>query len=422
MSFRSGRDGSGWQSEGFASGTPLPGLLSSIPGLTFVSDFTLYSGIDADLSEGNAAGIFTSARSATAPASYYDATGKVIISTTSDIPLFDQGYYDATGFHAKPMGYHAWRSSQNTMKYSGVFDNGVWTKTSSTAVADGIGVDGNSAYLLTATSDGGLIKQQRTGLTNSVYTASVYIKRKTGTGVITMRAGSADGDTDVTASVSSAYWTRVSAFRTPATTSPFFEVKLATSGDAVWISCAQTEPLPYMSPYIPTTDAELTRAGDVLKYENAGNSTAAEETIFIKFTPGITFANDGVERTLCSTDTKKRNILKITSGTALRGYANNTDNTAAVASGTVNNLGNTSYVVAMVVKHSSPYVSLYSNGVLDDTYSGGDWTDPAWGTYAYVGSTNAGTNQVNGNIASIVRYNRALNSTEFAYVSSLLAN
>jgi hypothetical protein len=76
------------------------------------------------------------------------------------------------------------------------------------------------------------------------------------------------------------------------------------------------------------------------------------------------------------------------------------------------------------MKHSSPYIELYMNGTSQATYTSGDWTNPTWGTYFWMGSNNntTGDSQLDGTIKRIVKYSRALTEPEVSSVTTILQN
>lgn len=422
---------------GIHNNTALVQEMLKYPGLTFVEDFSTGT-IDADFSAGSPTGTFKSTRSATAPATYIDANGVIQVSTTSDVPLYDYGYYDATGFHATPMGYHAYRASTNLSEdsyTSGTLET-YWAKAEGT---DGTATIESSTERTNPYLGGQVIKFKgtitndrmysaighRPSLTSgNVYTYSVMMR---GSGKVALRF-TITGGTDFASSeiTLTDTWCRYSAtFTANATGVVAHGIKLLSNNSVTcYATNFQIEALPYATPFIPTTTAALTRAGDVLKYENAGNSTANEETIIVQFTPGSTFANDGLARRMHSSETKNRRIGKDTTVTGTSFMPNFTDNIAVVKTTTTQNLVNTSYVVAGVFKHSSPYIEVYTNGSSQGTYTDGDWTNPAWGTYFGVGANivaGANDSQLNGNIRRVIKFNRALSVDENLAIAQYLA-
>jgi hypothetical protein len=197
------------------------------------------------------------------------------------------------------------------------------------------------------------------------------------------------------------------------------------SGENFWLEVkdVQIEKGVVPTSFIPTTTAEVTRPAETLKYFNLGNSTKDKESIFISFTPrGTGFANDGVLRRLHGTDTKSRIIRGSLGGNVLDFYPNGTDSTSCMtttsgASGTLNSL--TKYATTM--KHSSPYVSAYLNGLASGTpETADDFVNPAWGTYFFIGSQFNGTESFQGDISKVAKFSRALSASEVAAVDRFL--
>ena len=80
----------------------------------------------------------------------------------------------------------------------------------------------------------------------------------------------------------------------------------------------------------------------------------------------------------------------------------------------------TSVIIACVAKHSSPYASMYVNGVLNASYTSGDFVNPLFGQYFYIGLNSFDVNrQMNGNIRRWAKWNRALSATEISEITAL---
>jgi hypothetical protein len=146
----------------------------------------------------------------------------------------------------------AWYLTQsvNQLLYSTVFDNAVWAGSNLTLTAGQTDPDaGTLAYTATATAGNATLLQEltlRDGELNRVF--SIYLKRKTGTGQISITA---DGTTykDITISGS---WVRYDTSLTGAGTVSA-GLKLATSGDEVYIAFAQYEDGIFTTDYSQTS-------------------------------------------------------------------------------------------------------------------------------------------------------------------------
>ena len=120
------------------------------------------------------------------------------------------------------------------------FSNAAWTKTNVTAAKDAVGLDGsaNSCSTLTATSNGGKVTQSVT-LSSALRCFYVYMKRKTGTGAVSLTADDGSTSTDITSQINSSTFTLVKISQTLA--NPVFGVIFATSGDEVIVDCASID-------------------------------------------------------------------------------------------------------------------------------------------------------------------------------------
>ncbi len=424
--------GMGFMGGGGRNTNDILGWLKNTSGLTFFKDYARsQDSADADYSVGSATATFVSARGASAPAVYFDAAGAITITTTANEPRFTQGYYDETGFHSCPgfwieTGGGTSGLGVNRALQSRAFTNASWTKTNITAsdAEDGLPILATASSLTATAADGTLTQAYVDGVAG-MYTASIFIKRKTGTGTISLRANTADSYVDVTALVDAdpTRWIRVQATSSSAT-NPTFDLKITTSGDAVYVYGAQLEKFPYATSFIPNTATATTRPHEILSYVISGNRTLAAESCFAKFRPlGKNFANDNVQRTVFTTQTKERTLRKSNTSTVMRMVPNNTDNSSVTATGALPHVAGTSYVSAGVCRHVGtiwPYVEIYDDGVFDAQYTSGDWTNPAWGTNFYVG--NNGTSlELNGIIEAVAFYNTALEYPDVNHISYILS-
>lgn len=403
--------------------------VNNLGGVLFFKNFS--SGrsetLDADFSVGSATATFTATRTGegNSPGTYVDANGVIQLQTATDnTPRYQGGYYDSTGFHAGNVGLMVEGAMTNRATYSGTPENAAWTKTNITADNDDAGSsspDGvATANSLTASAGNGSFTQAYTDASAGVYTASLWIKRKTGTGVVNLRANTGDAYTAITTSVTSG-WTRVSV-SSSSLTNPTFDLQLVTSGDAVYVYGMQLEKNPYMTSYIPNATTALARGAEVLKYLIAGNRRADEESIYVKFVPSFTGTTKGnFTNNVMGTDTKTRIISDGWAGDFVV-YPNNNDS-ATCKNGAITSICsiNTSVLVTGVIKHSSPYIKLYKDG--SDTskdQTANDFTNPAWGTYMYIATSNGGTNQLNGIIQSVLIVGRANTAGEVLTNTNLL--
>jgi hypothetical protein len=137
---------------------------------------------------------------------------------------------------------------------------------------DDIAPDGsNHASTFKSTSANGQFQKVKTGSSGTEYTVSAYVKRKTGTGKVYLRAVE-NTNTEVTIYD---YWTRVSLTVTSTSTSIRYGIALETSGDEVYVWGFQVEVGSYPTSLIPNTSTgEITRLVD-----NAQIASGAEDII-----------------------------------------------------------------------------------------------------------------------------------------------
>lgn len=457
--FRGTRAGSGWSSQGFANGKDIASLLRPIQGLTFVKLFKSNSGTKADFAIGSPVGTFTRTSSASAPATVVKGNGIIDIVTTSDLVRNLGSYYDTNG-NTIQQGLMVEASGTNLLTRTDgtAASGGVWTGWTILGSATGTITKSNTAIPeLTSIVGAKSQRIQYTGIvtdTNkllylestqtlaasvapgNIVTISLWMRSLTGnTGTLVRPAidWRDNTGTEISLTYSSnllssltTSWKKFTVTGTaPALTDRVsFPIVIDNidNGDAVdfEVYAPQLEINPYATSWIPTTTAALTRGAEVLKYETTGNRTAAAETIFIKFAPESVFASDGIQRYLTTSDTKERQINKNASSTKLNSYSNATDNAAVTGVSTTIPAANTSYMSTSVIQHASPYVQSYINGISEGTYTVGDFTSNAWGTYWYVGSALSSASQLNGIIQCVVIFSRALSASEILYVSNLL--
>jgi len=172
-------------------------------------------------------------------------------------------------------------SRTNVVLYSRDLTNAAWVKTNCTAALSQTGIDGAaaSASLLTATADAATCLQSIT-LASSSRFQTAYLKRITGSGTVSMTTDGGATWTDITASLSTTAWTRVS-IPVQTLANPSVGFKLATSGDAIAVDGVQNEIGSYTS-IIATTSAAVARSADVLTMPlNTAWFNTAAGTLFV---------------------------------------------------------------------------------------------------------------------------------------------
>ena len=188
-------------------------------------------------------------------------------------------------------GYLVEAIRTNLVKQSEVFKT-TWTASNITIADDSVvsPAGTTTADTLTASADNATILQAITG-TAVPYTFSVYLKRLTGTGIVSI---SADGTNFTTCTINASTWTRCSDTRTLTAASYNVTIKLGTNTDAVYVWGAQAELGSFASSYIPTTTLTVQRNTDVLTYPESGNVGLGNTSIYIEYTPEADSTKTGV--------------------------------------------------------------------------------------------------------------------------------
>jgi len=205
----------------------------------------------------------------------------LIESVASGVPRLD--YFTSGGTAGCPALLVEASGSNLALRSEEFNVSGTWIPTNASVSGNTtIAPDGTTtADTLTATSNGGQIQQVYVGVSGTTYTVSFYIKRRTGTGTVNIRAVE-NVNTPVTVTSN---WTRVSFSATATSTSVRVGVSLATSGDEVDLWGAQLETGSIATSYIPTTTAPITRNADVITLSGAvsGCIGQTEGTIYTEF-------------------------------------------------------------------------------------------------------------------------------------------
>src|SRR3990167_290346 len=152
----------------------------------------------------------------------------------------------------------------NTLLHSRDLTQASWTTLLGTVARTSVGLDGvsNSATRITATAINCTVLQIQTNLASAARTASIYLKRVTGTGDVQLTTDGV-GYTTVTLTTSFQRFNIEAAAATGLT----FGIRMVTSGDAIDADCAQTEvALATRGPssFITTTTTGSTRNRDAV--------------------------------------------------------------------------------------------------------------------------------------------------------------
>lgn len=159
------------------------------------------------------------------------------------------------------LGFLSEDAATNNALYARDFTQADWVKSNLTAALDAAGADGgaSSASTLTATSNNGTALQAVT-LSADDYTYSVFVKRKTGAGVIEITDDGGSNYTEITDLINTTDFTRVQITRSQA--NPDVGFRIGASGDEIIVDFAQLEPGIFATSPIATTTVAVTRAID----------------------------------------------------------------------------------------------------------------------------------------------------------------
>jgi len=201
---------------------------------------------------------------------------------------FETDWQGAPIAAANLLGFRREVAATNNLLHSRDLSNAAWsTKTNVTAAKTATGLDGiaNTATTLTSTAADAIILQPIT-LASAARCASAYVKRRTGTGTISLTQDGGSTWTDITSLINGSTWSRVQITSTLANPSVGF--KIGTSGDAIDVDCVQNEAGAVATSPIVTTTAAVTRNADSLTYQTAGNIDLATGTMFCElFSPAM---------------------------------------------------------------------------------------------------------------------------------------
>ena len=345
----------------------------------------------------------------------FNAAG-LLVNYAATLPVFDYG----------PMGGGACRgiNIQNTtsmpLLWNRDLTNAAWTKTDVTAAKDAVGLDGsaNSCSTLTATAIGGKVTQAVT-LASSLKCFYFYIKRKTGTGTVSLTMDDGVASTDITSQINSSTFTL--AYMSQTLANPVVGIIFGTSGDEVIVDCGAIDisngNIP-SSPYISTT-AAVSRVRDDIIVSGTNFSdwyNQSEGTFVVDFY--LDYASGAAT-------VNRRELLEIDDTTAnerLSIFAANTSISnhihAQVIDGGVTqaSIDSTAFATASILQRAGlAYklndVQLAWNGSVSSVDTGVTIPTP---TRIVIGGRVGLSDQLNGVIATVRYWNRRLTSSELA--------
>jgi hypothetical protein len=322
----------------------------------------------------------------------------------ANLPRFD--YNPVT---LAPKGLLIEEARTNLAQQSSDYTTGYWSKTSvslTTGIDDPAG--GTSATTLTATSAFGTLQQAVVGgVSGTTYSASFWIRRRTGTGQISLRCGDL---TLIPITVTSS-WVRYTVTAVASTATVRLAVVLTTSGDAVDVWGAQIEAGAFATSYIPTLASQVTRNADVVSMTGTNFSDwyNASEGTFVARAASLT------------TSAATRSLFDVRSATTIRmslanfgtaaSFAVVDTTTQASLEGTTAVTENTFFQIAGGYKANDFGCAANGGAAVTDT-SG---TVPA-ANIAWIGGVN-GTSVRNGWVSNIWYYPQKLTSAEISAFS-----
>ena len=279
-----------------------------------------------------------------------------------------------------------------------------WTALNATLVKDQVGIDGvtNSASSMTATLGNGSALQTITeAATASAF--SLFIKRITGTGTVTIQQGATTSE--ISASLNSSTYTRVSLQGT--VLNPAIGIVLGTSGDKIAVDMVQFENGPFASSPIPTTTVAVTRNADLLTYPSAGNANTSAITIYAEVAYPIAPGN-GQQTAVAVNDGSNNNRVELSGSTGA-------STRLFVASGGVTQASiipgpalaaNT--ITKMATAVTTNYANVFYSGTAATAVTTG--TVPTSFTTIYIGNKQASGAEAFGTIRNVRIYPTALSA------------
>jgi hypothetical protein len=290
-----------------------------------------------------------------------------------------------------------------------VLTNGTLTTDSHTA-PDG----SNEASTFEATSANGQFQKVKIGSSGVEYTVSAYVKRKTGTGTVYLRAVE---NTNTAVTVTDE-WTRVSLTVTSTSVNIRYGMALATSGDEIYVWGFQVEAGSYATSLIPNTSIGLvTRTQDsCLNGGTTGEFNDSEGVLFIE---SQALANDLSFRFISICDGTTDNRVLISYNTV----SNQIRADVVVSGSTQASMNTSSYTITdnhkIAIKYKTNDFALWVDGTEVSTDTPGN-TFPN-GTLSEINFDNGNlgaTYYYEGKLKQLIYFNEALSDSELQTLTS----
>ena len=169
-------------------------------------------------------------------------------------------------------------NSTNLITYSEDYSNAYWAKSGATVTSgfSAPSVDSPLGAFVLKSTGTGQIQAVYSGSTGVAYTASFWIKRKTGSGVVNLRSVE-NTNTPITITNE---WARYSLPVTSTSTSIRVGLKLDTVGDEVYIFASQLEQKSYATSDIPTSGTAISRTADSASKSGISSLINSSEGVF----------------------------------------------------------------------------------------------------------------------------------------------
>jgi hypothetical protein len=290
--------------------------------------------------------------------------------------------------------------------FAGTIDN-VSVKEAAIQVTTTTGLDNvaNSASLLTAAANDATLLQLLTAPTGS-RTASVWIKRVSGSGTVSLTRNGGTGWTDITSSLVTGTWVPVE-LTSDVGANPTVGLKMGTSGDVIDVDCFQDENGAWRTSPILTTTAAVTRNADVLSYASAFD--VAQGTALCSLRSDSPSGTSDIYA--LGGDSSNARLMYWNIG------ANR--NTGAIFDGTTAASSTGSSINTGIRKRASRW-GADLRMCADGTLGTAEAFDGSMGasTTLYVGCNQAGADQLSGNIGEVHIWNAPLTDAQMQQVTS----
>lgn len=304
-------------------------------------------------------------------------------------------------------GYLTEGAATNNLLWNRDLTNAAWTKSNMTTALTATGIDGqaNAASVLTATAGNATCLQPRT-LASAVRSFSAFVRRKIGTGTISITRDGGTTWTDITLLLNTASYVRVS-IENSTVLNPSCGFRITTSADAIEVDYCQDEAGYVFSNPILTTTATATRNQDFLSYPVAGNVDGAT---------GSASASWGVNTPASTISETQIAISRGTGGRFLyhsigfiSGRVSTYDSTNLTAS--VGLTRNTPVVARAAVGWSGSTMSLIAEGAASVSSTA---FDGSFGTELsiYIGGIGTATWPLYGNVKNVYFWSGRLTDTQ----------